>query len=194
MPTITSERNQMKAEKTSDTKNDKICAKGGWIAAITILVITAGIIAGLMINSNNQLAKKDEEIANLKENKNSSLAGFDIKIDGIAKAENDPLYKGDDDDFYWKFEKIAVSKDGKYIFAQAGVNSIHSLNGGAMAQYYRSTDNDGVWKYYSGGNAITGCNKFDKERIEIAKNYASEFDLINICQDDSLETHKVSEL
>ena len=194
MPTITSERNQMKAEKTSDTKYDKICAKGGWIAAIAILVIAAGIIAGIMINSNNQLAKKDEEIANLKENKNSSLAGFDIEIDGIAKAENDPRYKDDDDNAYWRFDKIAVSKDGKYIFALGQIHSINSLDNGGFAQYYRSTEDNGAWKYYAGGNGIGLCEKFNKEQIEIAKNYASEFDLINICEGNDLKTHKISEL
>lgn len=184
----------MKAKKTSDTKNNKICAKGGWIAAIAILVIAAGIIAGIMINSNNQLAKKDEEIANLKENKNSSLAGFDIEIDGIAKAEDNPRYKDDDDNAYWRFDKIAVSKDGKYIFALGQIRSINSLGGGGLAQYYRSTEDNGTWKYYAGGNGIGLCEKFNKEQIEIAKNYASEFDLINICEGNDLKTHKISEL
>lgn len=184
----------MKAKKTSDTKNNKIYAKGGWIAAIAILVIAAGIIAGIMINSNSQLTKKDEEIANLKENKSSSLAGFDIKIDGVAKAEDDPRYKDDDDNAYWRFDQIAVSKDGKYIFALGRIRSINSLGNGGFAQYYRSTEDNGAWKYYAGGNGIGLCEKFNKEQIEIAKNYASEFDLINICEGNDLKTHKISEL
>ena len=101
-------------------------AKGGWIAAIAILLIAIGAIAGVIVGTNNELAKKDDEIANLKKAAEApstgqsgepttpaktepSLAGFDTKIVDAFK-----LLNGDNS--YLAFEKMAVSKDGKYMF------------------------------------------------------------------------------
>lgn len=38
-------------------------AKGGWIAAIAIPLVAIGTIAGVIVGTNNELAKKDDEIA-----------------------------------------------------------------------------------------------------------------------------------
>ena len=177
-------------------------AKGGWIAAIAILLIAIVTIAGVIVGTNNELAKKDDEIANLKKAAEApsagqsgepttpaktepSLAGFDTKIVDAFK-----LLNGDNS--YLAFEKMAVSKDGKYMFI-IGKEKVTGSSGG-LAQYYRSTSEDGTWKYYAGGNGFPSCDDFDSERIEIAKTYADELGLINVCTPDGTGSKKISEL
>ena len=186
----------------SNQAEKKPGGKGGWIAAAVILVVAIGAIVGLEILASNELTKKDQEIAELKKNTNTdddgehteptvkterSLAGFDTKIEDALK-----LLKGENS--YLSFKKMIVSKDGEYMFILGGEHV--EGGGGGLAQYYRSTSDDGVWKYYAGGNGIPSCKEFNDEQIEIASKYAEELDgLINTCLTDSgLETQKISDL
>ena len=196
------EQNTDQQTTSSNQAEKKTGGKGGWIAAAIIFVVAIGVIVGLEILASNELAKKDQEIAELKKNTNTDdddehteptvkterpLAGFDTKIEDAFK-----LLKGENT--YLTFKKMVVSKDGEYIFILGGEHVIGGA--GALVQYYRPTSDDGTWKVYYAGNGIPNCKDYNEEQIEIAKKYAEELDgLINTCStDDGLETQKVSDL
>ena len=91
-----------------------------------------------------------------------------------------------------QFKKMVATKDGEYMFIlgeERGYNG-----GGGLAQYYRSTNSNGTWKYYAGGNGLSDCSKFNEEQINLAKKYATELGLINSCTDSENEIKNISDL
>ena len=190
--------------------------KAAWITTGVILLVAIGIIIGVLVGANGELAKKDQEIAKLRKNADSSastehdtdnepaeapgtsdntpsepaktehsLNGFDTKIEESFK-----LLHGTQT--YLQFKKMVATKDGEYMFIlgeERGYNG-----GGGLAEYYRSTDSNGTWKYYAGSNGLTECSKFNEEQINLAKKYATELGLINSCTDSENETKNISDL
>ena len=199
----------MQKEQPTNTEKSQTSSKTGWIAAIVILLVAVGAIIGLIIGTQGELSKKDEEISKLKKDVETaannqtdkettnntdgahtepaksthSLEGFDTKIESVFKLIGS--------ESYLSFEKMIVSKDGEYMFIKGKEMGLHG--GGGLAQYYRSTDENGTWKFYAGGNGMTDCSKFNEEQIEIAKKYAEEIDLIDVCL-DGLHTKKITDL
>lgn len=196
-------------EEIEEQKPQAGSSKTGWIVAGATALVAIGIVVGFIVGTNDKLAEKDREIAKLKKDaetvadnktdnntdderkpteptvKAHQLEGFDTKITDVFK-----LLKGNNS--YLEFEKMVVSNDGEYMFIKG--KEQFAQGSGALAQYYRSTDSNGTWKYYAGGNGFPSCSDFNEEQIKIAKKYAEEIGLIDVCTGDGTDSKKISDL
>ena len=195
------EPNTEQQDVNLDQEEKKASGKGGWIATVIVLIVAIGLVIGLEMIANNELSKKDEEIT--KKNQEIStlksdsedkpnqevasnpLFGFDTKIESVFKTIPNTEFL--------TIEKMAISKDGKYMFIKGNI-ATRSAGAGYMGQYYRSTNASGEWKTFFKGNGFTSCKEFDQEKISIAKNYASETGFVTGCLDDQNQTKNISDL
>ena len=149
----------------------------GWMIAAIIAIIGVVALGVTEFLAYQEIAKKDDEIANLKkqsENKSETeteteetlnLKGFDLDGPGLTKL----LEVGDDTANYPKYinelKTTKISKDGKYLYSEIGGHTEHG--GGWTTLVYRVLP-DGEWKTSGvSRNSVSNCKDFSKEALEV---------------------------
>lgn len=167
---------------------------GAWKATTFLLaVLLVGSVVGLVYfysnyttvqESYNKLANQASSNSS-KDNKSNNSEGsdagnIDTPVSSYADfdAEIGELFNLVGSNMLLRLNKLAVTKDGKYVVAIGSVTGITDEDpprlgaGGAAATYYGAiNDGDVVWKKLMIANGITPCSDLDEDAKNFTKNY-----------------------
>ena len=189
----------------------------GWMVCAIILLIGVIALGVTEFLAYQEMAKKDDEIANLKKQLEEKTAtpveedgdeptddgqeggdsevtpGDKTKIDDedTVKSELDAVVKSKTggQGYTYKINKFGLTKDQKYYYAYFTI----SITGGANDSmvYYRAAQG-GTWKYMNGGQAVQVCTDLDADALSFMKQYGKEVTHYCHCSDSDGTTHDYS--
>lgn len=176
----------MQEQKHKST--DKESGGKSWMIIAGILLIATFVLGVTEFLAYQDIAKKDDEITNLKKTisdmEAKSVFGADLDGSGLAKVLYIDSNKDDYPDFYLEdADFFKISKDGKYIYGQfkeATSDKSPSRVGGIRMLVYKTLP-DGEWKVSDiARNGILNCKDYSEEEAEILIDNGGEK-----CMDDN---------
>ncbi|MBO4855430.1 hypothetical protein J5500_03445 [Candidatus Saccharibacteria bacterium] len=166
-------------DNSSEASTEKTKSNKGWMVAAIIAIIGVIALGVTEFLAYQDIAKKDDEIADLKkqvEDKTDQdaldLRGFDFDGPGFTKVLNLGTNTTGPDYEAQLVEVMGgkISKDGKYLYVE--VHGVQGLSG--FRTFVYRTLPDGNWKNIGvARNGVSECKNYSKEALEILIDYGN---------------------